>query len=445
MRILMATHYLPDQAGGKSAQGNIFSSLKRRLSAGLVSNFLSLFSVNLLNYLVPLLTVPYIARVIEPDKFGLLNYALVFASYFLTVTDYGFNLTATREISAGSSDKEGLSRTFSAVLLSKLLLLSVSAVLAVFLAASNPILRANLLVCVLSFSVVLNNVFFPTWFFTGMQEMKYLFRIALASKVLYVILVFSLIRGPGDYLFIPLIDLLITLLGSGAAMAVVLGRYGLRFRPDPAAALACLGRNFYAFLPALFVGLFTNSGVFVLGTLSDMRAVAYYSGAYKIAAAMLSVSVALSGATFPRLARLAAGPPGEFSSFLRKLMLAGLAVFLPAGLLVRAYAGEIVAALLGDNFAQSAPVLRVLAFLPLVFSLNNAVSVQAAVSLGMKSYFTRLHAVFPLAGVAAYLVLVPVYSGLAVGWVLLAYEGLMFCVSALYLGGARGILWRSNG
>ncbi len=79
----------------------------------ITENILSLFSLQGFNYILPLITFPYLTRVLGPDKYGLVVFALAFMGYFQILTDYGFNLSATREVSIHRSDDTKISQIFS--------------------------------------------------------------------------------------------------------------------------------------------------------------------------------------------------------------------------------------------------------------------------------------------------------------------------------------------
>jgi len=89
----------------------------------LLTNFFSLSILQAVNMFLPLLTFPYLTRILSIEKFGLLMFAQSFILYFLILVDFGFNYSATREISIHRDDRKKISEIFSSVIQVKIILI----------------------------------------------------------------------------------------------------------------------------------------------------------------------------------------------------------------------------------------------------------------------------------------------------------------------------------
>ncbi len=118
-----------------------------------VKNFFSLSIIQSVNYILPLITTPYIARVIGLEKYGVIAFALALCQYFVVFTSYGFNLTATRNISKNRSNTHELSLIFSRVMYTKVFLFSISLPVFIVIVVLVPTFRSNWILYIFSFIV----------------------------------------------------------------------------------------------------------------------------------------------------------------------------------------------------------------------------------------------------------------------------------------------------
>lgn len=397
-------------------------------------NFASLNLLNVLNHIVPLLTVPYLTRTLGADNFGLFNLALAFASYFLVVTDYGFSITATKEISErGRGGDDAVATIFGEVVGAKALLAFFSFALYAAAVFGYDGFRAEAALYLLSFSVVLGNVLFPLWFFQGLQRMEYIAFINAATRALYVALIFLLVREPDDYIALAWINLANILL-AGAAGLYAARRLMPAFRPPNLAAIwRRLKAGFFAFPPSVALGLYSCSSLFIIGLVCGNEAAGHYSGAYKLISVVISISGVLGAVIFPHINALASISKPEAVNFIRKAAIAASLVLLPLSGALAYYAEEVVLLLLGRDFAPAAGIISVLAFLPLVSMVNNFVSTQAVMALGLKNYFSKIYTIAPCAGLLALLPVIQACGPAGAAWVAVLVEAAMLAASLAYL------------
>ena len=133
----------------------------------LAENFLSLSLLQAANYILPLITLPYLIRVLGAEKYGLVIFAQAFTHYFIILTDYGFDLSATRDISIHRDDKAKVADIFNSVLLIKFSIMSAGFICFLILVFSFQRFSEEWPVFLLSYGVVLGNFLFPLWFFQG--------------------------------------------------------------------------------------------------------------------------------------------------------------------------------------------------------------------------------------------------------------------------------------
>jgi len=160
----------------------------------LIQNFTSLSILQIANFLFPLIVLPYVVRVLGPAKYGLINFAAAFIAYFNLISDYGFNLSGTKEISIIRDDKEKLSKTFSTIITIKLLLSIFSFLIFIPIVYFVPFFKNNWEVYVLSYGFVIGGVLFPSWFYQGMEQMKYITIIQVVIRSIVTALIFVLIK-----------------------------------------------------------------------------------------------------------------------------------------------------------------------------------------------------------------------------------------------------------
>lgn len=207
----------------------LFARLKQSKDGKtLVANFGYLSLLQVAGYVFPLITMPYLARVIGAEGFGKIAFAAAIMVWFQTIADWGFNYTATRDVAKNRDDKEKVSEIFSNVFWARILLMFVSFVALSICVMTIPKLRENADVIMISFLMIPGHIMFPDWFFQAMERMKYITILNIISKTLFTIAIFLFIKERDDYILQPLFTSL-GFVGSGIiAMYYILIKWKIR-------------------------------------------------------------------------------------------------------------------------------------------------------------------------------------------------------------------------
>lgn len=207
---------------------------KSKDGSALASNFRYLMLLQIAGYAFPLITIPYLARVIGVEGFGKIAFAAAVVVWFQTVADWGFNYTATRDVAQNRDNPEKVSEIFSNVLWARIFLMLGSFMLLMGVIATVPYFKENQAILLITFLMVPGHIFFPDWFFQAMERMKYITIFNLLSKALFTALVFIFIKEKADFILQPLFVSLGYVISGVFAMYIIMVKWKVKLhRPNP--------------------------------------------------------------------------------------------------------------------------------------------------------------------------------------------------------------------
>jgi len=356
-----------------------------------LDNIISLTGIQLVQYLLPLITFPYLTRVLGPANFGKVAFAVAFITYFQVLTDYGFNFSATREISIHRDDTERVSRIYSSVMATKTILLAVTFMAMLVTVFLIDRFRSDYILYIFTYGLVVGNLLFPVWFFQGVERMRYISILRIVSSLIYTALIFLAVRGPGDYLYVPLINSAGFIAVGLYSQRIVMREFGVKFMiPSPSDIREQLLEGWHLFISTLAISLYTTSNRFILGLLVSSATLGYYAVAEDITRALQGIVSPISQAIYPYFSRIQKDDRERAKYELRKMLIfMGVLTF---GLSVALVflAPLIVGILAGPSYGESIPLLQILVFIIFAVGVNNILGVQGLVSFGYKEKFTRI-------------------------------------------------------
>lgn len=353
-------------------------------------NVQNLFFFQATNYILPLVTIPYIVRVIGPEKFGILSFAEALSQYFVMITEYGFNITGTQQISLERDRAASRNAIFSSITAVKLLLMVLCALVLILLLIFVESLRRDWAVYLLYFSMVPANVLLSYWFYLGMEEMHYLNYPNLITKLGYTAGIFLFLHREEDFYLVPLFYGGFMVVGGIVSAAVIFRKFKIKWeKPSRRDIFDCLKKGWSIFISTFAINLYRRSNVFLLGLFASKEAVGFYSAGEKIVVVLQSLFNPVIQAFYPFISRkkkLSARHSLKSIFFLIKWLGGGTALLAIAIII---FAKPLTLLALGDKFLPSVRVLQIAALVISLGVLNYVLGIIFMTNFDFEKEFSR--------------------------------------------------------
>jgi len=376
-----------------------------------LKNFFSLSILQGLNIVLPLLTYPYLIRVLGVDNMGLIFFAVSLINYFQIITEYSFNMSATKEISLNIGNTEKLHEIFNDVLSTKVFLLCISFIILSLILFFVPYFEENRLIYFLTFGNVIGLCIFPSWFFQGVQKMKYITYINFFSKVLFTLAIFVFVKDKDDVWLAPLFTACGYIL-AGIISLIYLRRYfNMPIKKQSFRRIKeqiKVGK--YLFLSEFKITLYTNTNVLLLGFIAGNSAVGYFFSAEKLARAIGNLYTPFNLALFPYMSKEMTNDRIGASAVVFKIAKTGTLLFIVFLVPVFIFAEELITLLYGSEMFNSVLVFRILLFIPIGSFLENMYGKQILLNMGKDKYYFNVFLGATICNVVLNLFLTSYYS-----------------------------------
>lgn len=355
----------------------------------LIESVLSLSTLNVLNMVLPLVTMPYMLPIVGPEKYGVYIYVYTIIQYIMLVSCFGFSFSATRQIARIREDILQVSKIYSEVTFAKTFLAIVS-ILFVFLL--SPWLFSTddeLLIYVMGLGIVIGDIFNPSWLYQGMERMRYITYVNVVSKLLFTLLIFLVVKEAEDYRYIILLNSLGFLLAGAVSTIIAFKQFGMKLTlPRFAGIMTQLREGSSIFGSTLSIELYKNSNVIILKFFMGEYYVGIYSVAERIIKGIRSAATPVSQALFPHFGRKFAqhSLSENISSLNRASCYLGL--MLLGFMLITLLCAHYISALFGgEAFEDTVPLMYLLSPVIVLGGLNYVLGFVGLVNLGYQRRF----------------------------------------------------------
>ncbi|TLQ21273.1 flippase [Lactobacillus helveticus] len=323
---------------------------------------------SVLNLLFPLITFPYISRVLSVQGIGIYNFSNTYINYFILIAGLGIATYAVREGAKYRNQKKKIEK-FASQVFSINIFATIIAYLLLFLSLVIFKNLNNYVTCILIFSLqILFTTLGTEWIYTIYEDYAYITIRSIAFKILSIILLFILVREPSDYLWYATITVLAgvgsNILNFVHAKSFINIRLTLntnwRYHLKPILVI---------FASAVAVTIYVSSDTTILGILKNDYAVGIYSTSVKIYQIAQSLISAILTVTIPRLAMLwGQKRRSEYNDVLTRVINALGILVLPASVGLIMLSREVVLIIAGHKFLSSVNSLRIITW-AIIFSI----------------------------------------------------------------------------
>ncbi len=373
----------------------------------ILHNIASLSTLQAVTYILPIIILPYLFRIIGPEKFGLISFAQAFVQYFIILTDYGFSISATKEISLCQNEHAKVCKVFSSVMTAKIILAFLSILLMGTIVYFVPKFRNDWLVYVFSFGTVIGNTLFPVWFFQGKEKMKHIAELNIIGGFVYTAFIFIYVRKPEDYIMVPLINSSVFMITGILGQYTVFRRFMLSFKfPGYKNIHQQLKAGWDIFISIIAINAYTTTRIFTVGLLTNNAVTGFYSIAERIANIFQTFPLnSFSQALFPRLSRIFHKNKKKALKIMHRVqhITINIALFcLPAIFILSPI---IVRIICGGFYQETILSLRIL-LVSILFISANAFRVQFLLVCGKTAIYSRIHVIMAMIGLPLMFLLV---------------------------------------
>ncbi|WP_367299471.1 oligosaccharide flippase family protein [Hafnia alvei] len=266
----------------------------------LLGNIFSLAMLQLINYILPLILIPYLVIHIGIDNVGVIATASALCIYFQMISDYGFNLTATRDVAENREDHERLVEIFSAVFYIKISFLSVCFFIFLLIIKNIPIYSMSLDIYIYSYLIIVGQSLFPVWFFQGMENMKFITIINTATKIFGTILIFVMTKNSDDAFLVPLINGGASLLSCILGIIIAWRKFNMTVKLIKISVIQkYLIDGWHIFVSRVASTLYKNSNIVIMSMFSSPAVVGSYSICERVVRSVQMVQNVIGDAVFP--------------------------------------------------------------------------------------------------------------------------------------------------
>lgn len=367
----------------------MINKIKKKLKSKLVKNSIWLTILQLINTVVPMLTIPYITRILGPSQYGVFSIALNWVLYFQVLVEFGFGLSGARK-AAIISDSNELQKTFNNIISSRIILLAISFLLLNVVALISSFNKETYNCMLLLFIMIIGVTFQLTWLFQGKQDMKFITLINSISRIISTILIFIFVREKSDIYLYCILYSLTLLISSVISLIIAYKKYNLKFKFSSVKNIRLeINDAKYLFASSAMTKIFSGFGITILGYYTTTEITGIYSAIYKIPYVLTMFFSPISQALYPYISQKFEIGMKEGIDTVKHIAPYVVMLFLIPSVIIVVLNNCIINFLFGADYSKYSIVIVPLIIQFIIAMINNFLGIQILVASGKQKDYSR--------------------------------------------------------
>jgi PST family polysaccharide transporter len=397
-------------------------------------NFANFGLFQIISYLVPIITIPYIVRIIGPEKFGILSIAQAFTYYLWIITDYGYSISGVQLISQNQQNIPLGSRILKNIVTIQLLINAGCLLITILVFNLYAPFAAYRNIFLFYFFSTTATIFLSPWLYTGLEKVKYISTLTLIHRSIYVILIFTMLHNENEFYLVPVFYSGSMLLGGGISLILILVKFKFRVNHTvPFALRLFLKQDRQIYISNIFANLYRNSNILILSLFVSEASVGIYAAAEKIIKAIQGVFNPITQAFYPYISRITKISQAQ-SIRVIKYTLAFISLLAGSvALLIFIFSEPITSLAFGPGFADTAGIMRIASPVILFGVINFVVGIIFMTNYGMKRQFSYSVMTVGLLNLAVCSLLAYLIGALGAGISFLSAESLLLLFMSFFI------------
>ena len=386
--------------------------LKKVIASKNIKNGLWLYMLQTFNTIIPLITIPYITRILGKDGYGTFSIALNIIAYLQVLVEYGFGMSATREVAISDKSNSTVCKLFSSIIFARLILFVVSIIIAVvYLIATKSemilwISMSVMLICLIGYCVQQN------WLFQGMQDMKYISIISMVSRSISTLLIFCFVKCQEDIVLYSFLYSISPFLDGFISVAMARIKYKLKLvRVTVDDIIGQLKKSWYVFTTQLSSKVFGAIGVTFLGIFSSTADVGTFSAIQKIPNIMILAWTPISQILYPVVSQQMKNSFSIGYAYVKKYQQIFVPLFSIIALGISVFSKAIVQIAFGEEYVAFYYWIIPLSIWFVIAVNNNFLGIQTLLSSGHDKEYSICFQICIVCTIVLNFVLIYFYGG----------------------------------